>query len=75
MHFDPADRLELMESTAFSLDAAKKSLLEEGFFDLRDPEVGGHVLEFEQKEFPFYTEDGMAFLKHHILDNPVSMIK
>jgi hypothetical protein len=60
-----------MESTTISLDFAKKSLLEEGFVDLCDTKVGEHVWEFEQKEFPFYTEDGMDFIMRHILGNPV----
>jgi hypothetical protein len=64
-----------MESTAFSLDIAQHYLLEEGFFDLGDPKVGADVSKFEQKEFPFYTEDGMDFLKQHILSNSVSRIK
>ncbi|KAK0629982.1 hypothetical protein B0T17DRAFT_205849 [Bombardia bombarda] len=59
-----------MESTTFPLDIAKGSLLEEGFVDLRDPKVGEHVWEFERKEFPFHTEEGMDFLHQHILGNP-----
>ncbi|KJZ68229.1 hypothetical protein HIM_12380 [Hirsutella minnesotensis 3608] len=56
-----------MEPAAPSLDIAKKSLLDEGFVDLGDQDVGEHVWEFEQREFPFYTEDGMDFLLQHIL--------
>jgi hypothetical protein len=64
-----------MESTASPLETAKKTLIEEGFVDLGDSSVGQHVCEFEQKEFPFYTEDGMDFLMQHILTNLVSKTK
>lgn len=64
-----------MESSTFSLDAEKKALLEEGFADLNDPQVGEHVWVFEQKRFPFYTEDGMDFLTEHVLGNPVSRLE
>jgi hypothetical protein len=60
-----------MESETFSLDEAKRSLLEEGFADMYDPEVGEHVWAFERREFPFCTEVGMDFLMQQILCNPV----
>jgi len=60
-----------MEPDTFSLDEAKRSLLEQGFADMCDPEVGEHVWAFEQREFPFCTEVGMDFLMQHILCNPV----
>ncbi|SCV61233.1 uncharacterized protein FFFS_15802 [Fusarium fujikuroi] len=59
-----------MEATARSLDIEKEALLLEGFVDLGDPEVGEHVWNFEQDEFPFYTEAGLHLLQKHILGNP-----
>lgn len=61
-----------MEATTCSLSIEKKALLQEGFIDLGDLKVGDHVWEFEQKQFPFYTEDGLDFLQQHILGNSVS---
>ncbi|RSL60292.1 hypothetical protein CEP53_005473 [Fusarium sp. AF-6] len=59
-----------MASISFSLDTAKKALLNEGFVDLRDLKVGQHIWEFEQKGFPFFTKDGLDFLQQRVLGNP-----
>ena len=40
-----------MASTAFSLEVAKKSLHDEGFFDFNDSTVGEHISEMERKAF------------------------
>lgn len=60
-----------MESNTFSLDIAKKTLDEEGFLRLEDPALGDDLSEMERKGFPFWTEDGLDFCKHHVLYNPV----
>jgi hypothetical protein len=61
-----------MASTIFSLEDAKKSILEEGFFDLNDPAIGEHILKMAEKGFPFFTEYGLDFCKDHVLDDKVS---
>ena len=47
----------------FSLDVAKRSLVEESFLDLDESVVGEHVLEMEKKGFPYPTEYSLDFLK------------
>jgi hypothetical protein len=58
-----------MDSVTVSLDVAKKAVDEEGFVDLMDLEVGEHILEFEQKGFPFTSA------VQRILSNQVSNAK
>lgn len=62
-----------MASTTFSLDRVQKSLDEDGFFDLESPEIGGPVWEIDQKNFPFFTEDGLLFCRDHVLNDKVSV--
>jgi hypothetical protein len=61
-----------MASTTFTLVDAKKSILEDGFFSIDDSVVGEHVLEIEQKDFPFVSEYGLEFCKLNFLDDIVS---
>lgn len=49
------------------VDSAETSLLEEGFFDFNDTQVGDHLKDFEQKDFPFFKQEGISFIKQHIL--------
>ena len=58
-----------MASTSFTLDIARRSLLEEGFFDLNDSTVGNRVLEMERRGFPYLTEYGMDFCKQFAFDD------
>jgi len=58
-----------MASTTFSIEDAKKSILEEGFFDLNDSVVGKPIQEMEQEGFPFFTEYGLDFCKKYVLDD------
>jgi len=60
-----------MASTAFSLEAALKSLREEGFLDLNDPEAGELVSEMEQKGFPYLSPYGLDYCRQHILNDTV----
>ncbi|KAF2744343.1 hypothetical protein M011DRAFT_470480 [Sporormia fimetaria CBS 119925] len=56
-----------MVSTAFSLDAAVKSINEDGFVDLEDISVGELVSEMEQKGFAFLSMYGLDYCKNNIL--------
>jgi hypothetical protein len=64
-----------MALTTFSLESARNSILEDGFFDLKDSAVGEYMLEMEQKGFPFFSEYGLDFCKQHVLDDAVSRMK
>ena len=50
---------------------ARKSILEDGFFSIDDLVVGEHVLEMQQKDFPFALEYGLEFCKLNILNDTV----
>jgi hypothetical protein len=58
----------VMASTALTVDVARRSLLEEGYFDLHDSTVGDRVLEMEKHGFPYLTEYGMDFCKQFAFD-------
>ncbi|KAF2177368.1 hypothetical protein K469DRAFT_720701 [Zopfia rhizophila CBS 207.26] len=58
-----------MASTAFSLETAMKSLYEEGFVDLNDPEVGELVSEMEKKSFPYLSPYGLDYCKQYVLND------
>ncbi len=60
-----------MVSTAFSLDAAVKSINEDGFVDLEDMLVGELVSEMEQKGFAFLSMYGLDYCKNNILGDTV----
>lgn len=60
-----------MASTIFSLEVAKKSLRDEGFFDFNDSTVGEHISEMARKAFPYLSEYGLDFCKQHVLDDVV----
>jgi hypothetical protein len=60
-----------MASTTFALVDVKKSILEDGFFSMDDLVVGEHVLEIQQKEFPFALEYGLEFCKLNVLNDTV----
>jgi hypothetical protein len=64
-----------MASTAFSLEAATKSLHEDGFLDLNELEVGNIVLGMEQKGFQhlsLLSPYGLDYYKQYVVDHPVS---
>ncbi|CAH0054796.1 unnamed protein product [Clonostachys solani] len=58
-----------MTSNSFSLDNAKRSLHEDGFFELSGPDVGTQIAEMEEKHFPFLTPYGLTFLKTLVIDD------
>jgi hypothetical protein len=60
-----------MASTAFSLEAAKKSLYNEGVLDLKDKEVGTLVSGMEQNGFAFLSTYGLDYLELYIFKNQV----
>lgn len=60
-----------MVSTAFSLDAAVKSISEDGFVDLEDMLAGEQVSEMEQKLFALLSLYGLDYCKNNILGNTV----
>ena len=60
-----------MASTTFALADARKSILEDGFFSMNDSVVGEHVLEMQQRDFPFVSEYGLEFCKLNFLDDTV----
>lgn len=62
-----------MASSTFTLDVARASLLEKGFFDLNDPTVGDRVLEMERQGFPYLTDYGMDFCKQFAFDEVSGM--
>jgi hypothetical protein len=73
MHSDIATRQVVsMASTTFSLDFAKRSLDEDGVFDLETPAIGEAIWNMQQKNFPFFTEYGLHFCKEYVLNNAVS---
>lgn len=62
-----------MASTTFTLDVARRCLLEKGFFDLNDSTVGDRVSEMERRGFPYLTEYGMDFCKQFAFDEVSEM--
>jgi hypothetical protein len=58
-----------MVSTAFSLDAAVKSIKEDGFVHLEDTPVGELVLEMEQQGINFLSM--LDYCKNNILSDTV----
>jgi hypothetical protein len=49
-------------------------LLEEGVVVFEDPEIGKRVSEFEEKGFPFQTEEGLDFCQRSTLNDAASSI-
>ena len=62
-----------MASTAFFMEAAKKSLREEGFLDLDDSGVGNIVLEMEKRNFQYLSLYGLDYCKQYVLGETVSI--
>jgi len=63
-----------MASTEFSLDAATKSLCEDGYLVLNDPEIGKLVREMEQKGFQhlsLLSPYGFEYCKQHVFRHPL----
>jgi len=60
-----------MALTTFALVDARKSILEDGFLSMDDSVVGEHVLEMQQRDFPFASEYGLEFCKLNLLDDTV----
>jgi hypothetical protein len=50
-----------MTSTPFSLEVAKESLLEKGFFIWEDFADGEDILKMEKRGFPYFSEYGLEF--------------
>lgn len=48
------------------------SLLEDGVVFVEDPEIGQRVDEFDRKDFPFQTEEGLKFCQKSTFDDEVS---
>lgn len=61
-----------MAPTTFALVDAKKSILEDGFSSMDNSVVGEHVLEMQQKDFPFASEYSLEFCKLNFLNDMVS---
>lgn len=61
-----------MASTKFSLDVAKRSLEEDGLFELEAPAIGEAMAEMQEKRYPFFTEYGLQFCRQFVLEDPVS---
>ncbi|PNY23835.1 Uncharacterized protein TCAP_06223 [Tolypocladium capitatum] len=49
--------------------ATAKALLENGVLDLDDSTIGACVWEYEQKGFPYATDDGLDFCKELVVSN------
>lgn len=62
-----------MVPTTFSLQAANRTLEGEGLVDLEDSSIGEHIVDMEQRRFPFSTEYGLDFCITHVLQNEVSL--
>lgn len=60
-----------MASTTFSVEDARKSILEDGFFCVEDPVVGERVLEIAKKGSPLLSKEGLEFCKLNVLNNEV----
>lgn len=60
-----------MAPTTFSVEDARKSILEEGFFCVEDPVVGERVFEIAEKGYSLLSEKGLEFCKLNILDDEV----
>jgi len=58
-----------MASTTSSVEDARKSILEDGFFCVEDPVVGQRVLEIAEKGSPLLSEEGLEFCKINVLDD------
>jgi hypothetical protein len=53
-------------------EGPKTSILKDGVFLLKDSMIGRRVYEFDRKNFPFQTEEGLDFVRESILDDAVS---
>lgn len=62
-----------MASTAFSLEAALKSLREDGFVDLYDSDLGELVFEMEQRGFPYLSPYGLDYCDRYVLKDAVTI--
>jgi hypothetical protein len=60
-----------MESTAFELDTAIKSIAEHGFYPVQDLVIGQQILEMERNKHQFSTSSapGLRFYKNNIHNN------
>lgn len=64
-----------MESEDFSLDVAKKALLEKGYVHWEDPGIGENISKMAQKGFAFWTLDGLDFCMQNVLYEAVSKVR
>ena len=67
------DTVSFMASTTFLMEAAKRSLHEEGFLDLDDSGVGDLVLEMEKRNFQYLSAFGLDYCEQYVLGEPVSI--
>ncbi|KAI8710401.1 hypothetical protein NCS52_01576700 [Fusarium sp. LHS14.1] len=63
-----------MASTTLSLEVVMKSIVDEGFFGLKDSAIGEDILEMERKGFPYFSEYGLDFCKRHVLNERILSI-
>lgn len=61
-----------MATTSFSLERALDGLEQDGFVDLKDESIGEHVLQLEQRRFPFSSKYGLDFCDSYVLQDKVS---
>lgn len=62
----------LIASIILSLDVARRSLEEDGLFELEAPAIGEAIAEMHGKRHPFFTEYGLQFCRQFVLEDPVS---
>jgi hypothetical protein len=60
-----------MAPAPFSVEDARSSLLEDGFYYLVDPERSEQNVEMEQDDFALSSEYGLDFCKRKVLDDMV----
>ncbi|KAI0388406.1 hypothetical protein F5Y17DRAFT_452932 [Xylariaceae sp. FL0594] len=63
-----------MASVTFTLDVAKRALLEEGLLTLDDSLIGEAISEMERRGFPYFTEYGLDFCKRFAFDARIRSI-
>ncbi len=54
-----------------SVEDVRRSILENGFFLVKDPLIGERVRDMERRDFPYASEYGLDFCKVNVLDDVV----
>lgn len=57
------------------VEAAKKAIGDDGFFEFQSPEIGRSILEIDEDNFPFFTEKGLRFYQEQVHRDKVSLIR